>query len=41
MIYNFRVRRGSKGESKDFAWQDYRGLIVRAHKQFGGPVVPV
>ncbi|WNI28723.1 hypothetical protein [Streptomyces sp. ITFR-6] len=41
LIYSFRGHRGRKGEPKGFTWQDYRDLIVRAHNQLNGPIVPV
>ncbi|MEV0281978.1 transposase [Streptomyces sp. NPDC050610] len=40
-LYSFRVHRGRKGEPKAFTWQDYRDLILRAHRQLSGPVALV
>ncbi|WP_444544898.1 IS630 family transposase [Streptomyces camponoticapitis] len=41
LIYAVREYRGRKDEPKGFGWKDYRGLIVRAHIQLGGPIVLV
>ncbi|MEV4928094.1 transposase, partial [Streptomyces roseoverticillatus] len=30
-----------RGNHRGFTWQDYRDLIVRAHIQLKGPIVPI
>ncbi len=30
---------GGMGEAKGFTWQDYRDLIIAAHRQLAGPLV--
>jgi DDE superfamily endonuclease len=37
--YQLLVYRRRKGEPKGFSWQDYRDLIIAAHRQLAAPVV--
>ncbi len=41
LIYRLHLYRGRKGESKSFAWTDYRDLLIAAHHQLGAPIVVV
>ncbi|MFH8624530.1 transposase [Streptomyces vietnamensis] len=41
LLYTVCEYRGRKGEPKGFGWRDFRDLLVRAHAQFGGPIVLV
>ncbi|MEU8952311.1 hypothetical protein [Streptomyces sp. NPDC048489] len=41
LIHRPRTRLLLNGARKSFTWQDYRNLLVRAHIQFGGPIVVV
>jgi transposase len=37
--YQLLVYRRRKGEPKGFSWQDYRDLIIAAHRQLSAPLV--
>jgi len=37
--YQLLVCRRRKGEPKGFSWQDYRDLIIAAHRQLPAPLV--
>ena len=39
LFYQLRVYRRRKGEPKGFAWNDYRDLIITAHRSLSAPVV--
>ena len=39
LFYHLLVYRRRKGEAKGFAWQDYRDLIIAAHRQLAAPLV--
>jgi transposase len=39
LFYQLRAYRRRKGEPKGFAWQDYRDLIITAHRNLAAPVV--
>jgi transposase len=39
LFYKLRVHRRRKGEAKAFTWQDYRDLIIAAHREVAAPVV--
>ena len=39
LFYHLLVYRRRKGEAKGFSWQDYRDLIIAAHRQLSAPVV--
>ena len=39
LFYHLLVYRRRKGEAKGFSWQDYRDLIITAHRQLSAPVV--
>jgi transposase len=39
LFYQLRVYRRRKGEARGFAWQDYRDLILAAHRNLPGPLV--
>lgn len=40
-IYRLHTYRDRKGESKSFAWTDYRDLLIAAHLQLDAPIVVV
>ena len=39
LFYKLRVYRRRKGEPKGFTWQDYRDLIIAAHRELFAPLV--
>jgi hypothetical protein len=39
LFYKLRVYRRRKGEAKGFTWQDYRDLIIAAHRELSAPLV--
>jgi transposase len=39
LFYQLRVYRRRKGEAKGFSWQDYRDLIIAAHRSLSAPLV--
>ena len=39
LYYHLLVYRRRKGEAKGFSWQDYRDLIIAAHRQLAAPLV--
>jgi transposase len=39
LYYQLLVYRRRKGEPKGFTWQDYRDLILAAHRQLAAPLV--
>ncbi|HEV2239915.1 MAG TPA: hypothetical protein VGR98_02630 [Streptosporangiaceae bacterium] len=39
LFYQLRVYRRRKGEAKGFTWQDYRDLIIAAHRSLSAPLV--
>ena len=39
LFYHLLVYRRRKGEAKGFSWQDYRDLIIAAHRQLSAPLV--
>lgn len=39
LFYHLRVHRRRKGEAKGFTWQDYRDLIIAAHRGLSAPLV--
>ena len=39
LFCKLRVYRRRKGERKAFAWQDYRDLIIAAHRELSAPLV--
>jgi hypothetical protein len=39
LFCQLRVYRRRKGEARGFAWQDYRDLILAAHRNLPGPLV--
>ena len=39
LFYQLRVYRRRKGEAKGFTWQDYRDLILAAHRALAAPLV--
>src|SRR5690348_10382999 len=39
LFYHLRVYRRRKGEPKGFTWQDYRDLILAAHRELSAPLV--
>jgi hypothetical protein len=41
LIYRPRRDDGRRDGRKSFAWTDYRDLLIAAHHQLGGPIVPV
>ncbi|WP_405147681.1 transposase [Sphaerisporangium sp. NBC_01403] len=41
LIYRLHLYRRRKGESKSFAWTDYRDLLLQAHQQLGAPIIVV
>ncbi|MCX5583164.1 transposase [Streptomyces erythrochromogenes] len=41
LIYRPRRDDGRCDGRKSFSWRDYRDLLVVAHQQLGGPIVPI
>lgn len=41
MIYRPRRDDGRRDGRKSFSWRHYRDLLIAAHQQVGGPIVPV
>jgi len=39
LFYHLLVYRRRKGEPKGFTWQDYRDLIIAAHRSLSAPLV--
>jgi transposase len=39
LFFKLRICRRRKGEPKGFTWQDYRDLIIAAHRQLAAPLV--
>ena len=39
LFYKLHVYRRRKGEAKGFTWQDYRDLIIAAHRELSSPLV--
>ena len=39
LFYQLRIYRRRKGEAKGFTWQDYRDLIIAAHRELSAPLV--
>ena len=39
LFYKLRVYHRRKGEAKGFTWQDYRDLIIAAHRELLAPLV--
>jgi hypothetical protein len=39
LFYHLLAYRRRKGEPKGFTWQDYRDLIIAAHRQLSAPLV--
>ena len=39
LFYKLRAYRRRKGEPKGFTWQDYRDLIIAAHRSLSAPLV--
>jgi hypothetical protein len=39
LFYKLCVYRRRKGEAKGFTWQDYRDLIIAAHRELSAPLV--
>ena len=36
-VYKLRIYHRRKGEAKGFTWQDYRDLIIAAHRELSAP----
>ncbi|GAA2415680.1 hypothetical protein GCM10010420_52120 [Streptomyces glaucosporus] len=41
LVYRPRRDDGRRDGHKSFAWTDYRDLLIAAHHQLGGPLVPI
>jgi hypothetical protein len=39
LIYRLHLYRGRKGETKAFTWNEYRDLLIAAHRQLPGGVI--
>ena len=39
LIYRLHTYRGRKGETKAFTWNEYRDLLIAAHRQLPGGVI--
>jgi hypothetical protein len=39
LIYRLHLYRGRKGETKAFTWNEYRDLLIAAHRQLPGGII--